>query len=115
MARFQVHHSQDACTIHIEGDRRRPEPSTAVITFPGGSVEVCRTSDGTYWVHVARTNERHAIPDDPARCEGVIVDSRIDYAYGAAARYPGPAIPPMPAAADIDHLAIRVARKTTAA
>ena len=39
MARHKVAHSEDATAIHIKGDPRNPEPSTAVITFPGGNVD----------------------------------------------------------------------------
>lgn len=106
MARFTVHHSEDACCIDVRGDIRRPEPSTAVIKFPGGHVEVSRHSDGSYWVHVAR-NTRVDNPDEDVL--GVIVDSRIDLTYEARNDY-GTAIPPMPAAEHIEHLAMRIAR-----
>jgi len=39
MARFNVIHSEDACCIDIRGDKRRPEPSTAVrpgLRYHGG-------------------------------------------------------------------------------
>lgn len=103
MARAQVTHSEDAVNITFHGDKRKPEPSTAVIAFPGGHVEVSRASDGTYWVHVAR-NTRINNPDDD--CLGAIVDSRIDHTYEARAR----GVPPMPAHEDIEHMAIRIAR-----
>lgn len=53
MARAKVTHSSDAVQITFDGDRQNPEPSTGVIKFPGGHVEVSRCSDGTYWAHVA--------------------------------------------------------------
>lgn len=104
MARFKVHHSEDACCIDIRGDVRNPEPSQAVISFPGGSVEVSRHSDGSYWVHVAR-NTRVNNPDEDVL--GEIVESRIDHTYEA--RQLG--VPPMPAHEDIEHMAIRIARR----
>lgn len=103
MARFAVHHSEDACCVLIDGDRRRPEPSTAVIRFPGGHVEVSRASDGSYWVHVGRNTR---INDPDADVLGEIVESRIDHTYEARER----GIPPMPAAEHIEHLAMRIAR-----
>ena len=48
MAKATVVHSDDAATIIFKGDRRRPEPSTGIIKFPGGHVEVTRCSDNTY-------------------------------------------------------------------
>lgn len=53
MARARVAHSEDAVLVEFEGGRRKPEPSTGVIKFPGGHVEVTRCSDGTYWAHAA--------------------------------------------------------------
>ena len=67
MAKAAVIHSEDSCLIKFEGDKRRPEPSQAMIEFPGGFVEVSRCSDGTYWAHVGK------------RENGKIVSSRVDY------------------------------------
>jgi len=67
MARIKVVHSQDACALIFKGDKKYPEPSTGIIKFPGGHVEVSRTSDGLYWAHVS--------VDDSSN----IVNSRIDY------------------------------------
>ncbi len=66
MAKAKVVHSDDAVHVFFKGDRRNPEPSTGVIEFPGGHVEVSRCTDGTYWAHIAVI-------------DGVnIVDGRID-------------------------------------
>jgi len=108
MARFQVHHSDDACCIDIQGDKRRPEPSTAVVKFPGGHIEVTRHSDGSYWVHVAR-NTRANNPDEDVL--GEIVESRIDHTHEAR----GLGIPPMPAHEHIEHMAIRISSVTRSA
>lgn len=108
MARFKVHHSDDACCIDIRGDVRNPEPSTAVVKFPGGHVEVSRHSDGSYWVHVARNAQQQS--DDDVL--GAIVESRIDYTHEAYVRHGGD-IPPMPAHEDIQHIAVRMARVLT--
>jgi hypothetical protein len=91
MARAQVTHSQDAVQITFGGDRRRPEPSTAVIKFPGGHVEISRCSDGTYWAHlevVASAN---------------IADSRIEYEHGAPRAVKG-----MPDAGFVRKMALRI-------
>lgn len=73
MARAKVVHSEDAVLIEFKGDRRNPEPTTAVIKFPGGHVEVSRCSDGTYWAHLTVVEAAN------------IVDGRVDYDYGASA------------------------------
>lgn len=69
MARAKVVHSDDAVLIKFDGNPRNPEPSTAVIRFPGGEVEVARCSDGTYWVHTYAASEKN------------IVGSRVDYCH----------------------------------
>jgi len=97
MARAKIVHSTDAATIIFEGDKRSPEPSTGIILFPGGSVEVSRTTDGQYWAHVA-------IKEGAA-----ITDSRIDYQHDAYKRN-NRAIPPIPAHEDIQHMAILVGK-----
>lgn len=100
MARHKVIHSDDACCVLIEGDKRSPEPSTASIKFPGGSVEVSRTSDGHYWAHIQ--------VDDRSN----VVQSRIDYAHEEWARRVGnggECIPPVPAAEFVEHVAFLVA------
>ena len=103
MARAEVVHSDDAVAILLRGNPRRPEPSTAVIKFPGGHVEVTRASDGSYWVHVERNTR---INDPESDTLGVIIESRIDHTYEARAK----GIPPMPAHSEIQHMAIRIAR-----
>lgn len=97
MARAQITHSDDAVQITFNGDRRHPEPSTAVIQFPGGHVEVSRCSDGTYWAHVQVI--------DGANVIGSRIDRANAYALGA------PAVEDMPHAHAINHMAIRIANK----
>ncbi len=68
MAKAKVVHSDDSCTVIIKGDKNSPEPTTTIIKFPGGEVEVARCSDGkSYWAHL-QINE-----------SAQIIDSRVDY------------------------------------
>jgi hypothetical protein len=54
--------------ILLLGDKSiRPEPATHVIEFPGGAIELSRTSDNNYWAHII-VNRDFALPDD---CEGL--------------------------------------------
>lgn len=94
MARAKVTHSEDAVQITFNGDKRNPEPSTGVIQFPGGHIEVSRCSDGSYWAHVEVV--------DPTN----IVGSRIDYSHGAQMELRE--IPEVPRATEIKHIAIRI-------
>ncbi len=62
----------------LGGKETKPEKAYTIIRFPGGDVEIARTSDGNYWVHVAVTKP------DSAEClcngepAGQILDSRTD-------------------------------------
>ena len=96
MARAKVVHSDDACTIIFKGNKANPEPSTGIIKFPGGHVEVSRTSDGQYWAHISRKNI-----DAEA---GSITDSRIDYPYELGEH----GIPSIPDQDQIEHIAIKI-------
>lgn len=66
--------------IVLLGDKtKRPEPAQHIIEFPGGAIEVSRTSDGNYWAHII-VNRDYLLDD----CEGMrrafgeIVGGRID-------------------------------------
>ena len=90
--RFKVVNSEDALTVLIEGDRRNPEPSTVVVKFPGGHIEVARCSDDTYWAHIQAVD-----------CSNIVA-GRIDYRHGASR-----SVTDLPEAALVQKLAIRVA------
>ena len=106
MARFKVVHSDDSVLVQIKGNKANPEPSTAIIKFPGGFTEVTRCSDGSYWVHIQRILEDNEDIGDSA---GFITESRIDYtpeAYSVK-----PEIPPIPEHSKIQHIAIKISSK----
>lgn len=70
MAKPEIVHSQQACTVIVKGDKSRPEPIHIIVKFPGGEFELTRRSDNqSYWAHV-HINEG-----------AQIVDSRIDYDF----------------------------------
>lgn len=95
MARVKVVHSEDAVTVIFKGNPENPEPSTAIIKFPGGHVEVTRTSDNTYWAHVGVEEASN------------IVDSRIDYDFEGYKKSECK-IPDVPHAEHIKHIAINI-------
>jgi hypothetical protein len=77
-------YDKDPQRIRLLGDKTtRPEPATHIIEFPGGAIELSRTTDGNYWAHII-VNRDFALPDD---CDGLraaygaIVGSRIDYDF----------------------------------
>lgn len=94
MARAKVVHSDDAVQVVFRGDPRNPEPGTAVVSFPGGHIEVSRCSDGSYYAHLQVT--------DP----GNVIDSRVDYTYAAALQLG--TIPAFPHADQVTHIALKV-------
>lgn len=93
MARAKVVHSDDAVLVEFLGNPNSPEPSTGVIKFPGGHVEVSRCTDGTYWAHINTVS-------------GVnIVEGRIDRKCRVEA------VEDMEDVKYIDHIAIRISNK----
>lgn len=93
--------------ITLKGDKHKPEPATHIIEFPGGSIEVTRTTDGDYWAHIA-VNRGQALDD----CEGFhgntaqVVDARIDRTVGS--------VEGLPDHDTIQHIAIRISSKESA-
>jgi len=64
-----------AKVINLNGDKRsKTEPAQYIINFPGGSVEVSRCEDGTYWAHIARNRSDNHQPEDV----GAFLSGRID-------------------------------------
>ena len=71
--------------VSLKGDKKRkPEPSTHIIEFPGGAVEVSRTGDGNYWAHIMLQHD-YALSDCEGRASaiGEVIGSRIDYEHPA--------------------------------
>lgn len=62
--------------VKLEGNPKKPEPIHFRIGLPFGDVDIARTTDGDYWVHVVinRPNDGH----DPDRKFGKFVNARID-------------------------------------
>jgi len=91
MARAKVVHSQDAVTVLFKGNKSSPEPSTGIIKFPGGHVEVSRTSDGQYWAHLELNKSTK------------VTDSRIDYTHDVIKR-----VVDLPKSESIQKLALKL-------
>jgi len=69
MAQAKVLRGTKNTVILVKGNPKSPEPQTTAIKFPGGQVEVTRTTDNLYWVHIS-------MDDDAA-----VKDSRIDFKF----------------------------------
>jgi hypothetical protein len=54
MPKPKITHSEQACHVHLKGDKNNPEPITVVVEFPGGHVEITRCSNNRdYWAHLS--------------------------------------------------------------
>jgi hypothetical protein len=97
--------------ITLLGDKtKKPEPATHIIEFPGGAVELSRTTDGNYWAHII-INRDFALPDDSTglhEAYGEIVSSRIDYDFPAE-----PNIVALPNAEQVRQVAILIRPRRT--
>lgn len=89
----------------LRGDKKKKlEPGTHIIEFPGGAVELARLDDGTYWVHII-VNRGQALPifEGLRAAVGDVVDSRIDW-RGRGQQ----GIPRLPDEAHLTQLAVRI-------
>ena len=66
--------------VRLDGDRRNPEPESFRVAFPGGDVDIVRTTNDEYWVHVrVNSSEDVTLLQDEARViVGQLVDARLD-------------------------------------
>lgn len=86
--------------IQLFGDRAKPEPAQHIIEFPGGAIELSRTTDGEYWAHII-VNREWSDPDQEGMhaARGEVVDARIDSAAGVV---------DVPHAGNLTQIAVRV-------
>ena len=94
----------EAQGIRLLGDpAKRPEPTYVRVVFPGGDVDVVRTEDGDYWVHV-RIDTDVAVAEGRKDVAGRMVAARLDIGgKDAVATKLGDFAHP-----DLYHLAVRV-------
>ena len=94
-----------AKVIVLKGNKNKPESAQHIIKFPGGSIEVTRTTNNEYWVHI-EVYKGDLIDEAVRESEnGEIIDTRLDYDY------PDTKIRDIPNIANLNHLAVRI--KTT--
>ena len=83
----------------IKGNKTNPEPEHHEFRFPGGSVNVQRTGNDEYWVHVEVVRADKVLDDVPSHSKpGKIVEGRMDTSEGVTNIYLG----------DVSHIAFRV-------
>lgn len=82
------------------GDKEtKPEKPTTIVKFPGGHVEISRTSDNRYWVHIGINH-----PDSMEGQPGQVHDARID----AIGRYVDKSVAAELAKPDFSHMAVLI-------
>ena len=91
-------------TLH--GDpKTKPEKPLTVVKFPGGMVEISRTTDNQYWAHITvHRPETLKAQTGSASGAGRVVDARID----ARGRYLSDGINREIMATDFEHIAILI-------
>jgi hypothetical protein len=65
--------------VELFGDPKRPEPLTFLVKLPTAEVEISRTTDGRYWVHITKTvnEENHSIRT--SKFDDVRMDSTTEH------------------------------------
>lgn len=88
--------------ITLHGNPKKPESATHIIEFPGGSIEVSRTTEGDYWAHIA-VNKGQIIQDCNGfyAANGHVIGARLDRTEGQ--------VEDIPKHGTIQHLAVRIA------
>ena len=89
--------------IELLGDKtKRPESAQHIIEFPGGAVELTRTTDGNYWAHII-INRGQVIDDAEGRASarGLAIESRIGRQHAAS-------IGSIEACSDIEQIAVLI-------
>ena len=89
-------------TLHGDPTIKIEKPLTAV-HFPGGHIEISRTSNNEYWAHISvhRPDSPGALPSDMF---GEVVDARID----ARGHYPEQKVMEELSHVEFEHIAIRI-------
>lgn len=87
--------------LELFGDKtRKPEPAQHIIEFPGGAIELSRTSDDEYWAHII-INRGWSDRDQEGlhAARGEVVAARLDS---------GEAIVDLPHLDTVKQIAVRI-------
>lgn len=99
----EVNRAKIGGVTELLGDpARKLEKPLTIVRFPGGHVEIARTTDDHYWIHVAVRTETGA------KQPGRVIKARIDFAgrYGDDANA---VLCQEIARGDVEHIAFMVA------
>jgi ribosomal protein S8E len=92
-----------AKVIELKGNPKNPESAQHIIKFPGGSIEVSRTTEGNYWAHIEVNRNPPSADGGGVResARGRVAESRVSY-EGASA------VSSIPDHGEITHMAVLV-------
>lgn len=63
--------------VRLLGDPKKPEPIHFRVYFPFGDVDIARTTDNEYWIHIRR-NEPDDTHGSHGAKEGRFLNARLD-------------------------------------
>lgn len=90
--------------VRLEGDRRNPEPETFRVALPFGDVDITRTSDDDYWIHLRVNRPADGMHHPGVTRLGRVFDARVD----AHDKHAGEIDPGVLADPNLYHLAVRL-------
>ena len=89
---------------NIYGDKKNPEPEHHEFLFRGGNVNVQRTSNNEYWVHIEVVRPENVMVDAHSLSKaGRITEGRMDFAREEAG------VKRIPDVEHTHHIAVRIA------
>lgn len=94
--------------VKLHGDRSNPEPIYFRVEIPFGAVDITRTTDDEYWVHVKVNRPADGMHIEGETKLGRVKDARVD----AHDRHAGEIDPGVLADPNLYHLAIRLGPDT---
>jgi len=87
------------------GKKTKREPEHHEFIFPGGNINIQRTSDDDYWVHIV-VNKGQVLDDIPSRSKpGKFVDSRVDLLFEETQQQ---SVIPINNVENAGHIAVRI-------
>lgn len=88
--------------VELKGDKKNPEPIHFRIILPFGHVDIARTTDDDYWIHIGTNKKNDGWSLD--RTFGKFIDARIDIIGEHADKHRALEL----SNPDIYHLAVRL-------
>lgn len=106
MKKLSIHQlGTDVQGVILDADPSSPEPIHFRVVIPGGDVDIVRTTDGDFWVHIRVNSEEDLLARNVP--VGKICDARVDIKGKHAAECNAGDL----GHPDLYHAALRVTKK----